>query len=117
PPAPLDRGLVGSAVDFGQRGVDRGPARRSGRQRVLERLALVDELLAREQLRPRDRGRIRKRGGITHTDRKGAVRGCEPRRYCVATQAGSLVAVRGRNYPQRRMPPRRPRLRRNCRTY
>ena len=91
-------------------GVERAPAGRPGRQRVLEGLALVDELLTREQLRPRDRGRFRKRGGITHTDRKVAFRKCEPRRYCVATQAGSLETVRGRNYPQKRMPPRRTRL-------
>ena len=110
PPAPLDRGLVRAGVDLGHGGVERAPAGRAGRQRILEGLALVDELLAREQLRPRDRGRFRKGGGITHTDRKVAFRECEPRRYCVATQAGSLETVRGRNYPQKRMPPRRTRL-------
>ena len=47
-PAPLDRGLVRSRVQLGQRGVERAPARRPGREGVFERLALVYVAFARE---------------------------------------------------------------------
>src|SRR6516164_3039491 len=85
---PVDRRLVGAGFDLGQRGVEGPPACRARGERVLESLSLVDKLLAREQLRPRDRGRFRKRGGITHVYRKVAFQSCEPRRYCGATQSG-----------------------------
>jgi hypothetical protein len=45
-------------------------------------------LLTGKQLRPRDRGRFREWGGITHTYRKVAFESCEPRRYSVATLSG-----------------------------
>ena len=63
---PVDRGLLVAGLDLDQRGVERAAAGRARSKRVFEGLALVDELLACEQLRARDRGRIRKRGGITH---------------------------------------------------
>ena len=72
-PPPLDRGLVGPGVELGQGGIERAPARRAGRERVLEGLALVHKLLTGKQLRPRDRGRFREWGGITHTYRKVAL--------------------------------------------
>ena len=62
-PAPLDRRLVARRRRSrpAQRRA-RGAAGRARRQRVLEGLALVDELLAREELRARDRGRIQEKG-------------------------------------------------------
>ncbi len=45
-------------VDLLQRSVECAPAGRAWRERLFERFALVDELLTREQLRARDRGRI-----------------------------------------------------------
>ena len=77
--APLDRRLLGAGVDLGQRSVERPAPGGAGGKGVLEGLALVDEALAREQFRTRNRGRSRKRGGITHEDRKGCVWMCEPR--------------------------------------
>ena len=112
-PAPLDRGLVRARVHLRQRSVERAAAGRPGGERVFERLALVDEALAREQLRPRNRGRTGKRGGITHTDRKVACRKCEPRRYCVATQAVSLEAGHGEEVPSEADAPSPPPARRN----
>ena len=98
-------GLSRAGVQLGQRGVERPPARRPGREGVLERLAFVDEAFAREQLRARNCGRTGKGGGITHTDRKVAFRKCEPRRYFEATQAVSLEAVHGEDNPQKRRCP------------
>src|SRR5581483_3205924 len=110
-PAPFDRGLVRAGVALGQGGVYRGSASRAGRQGLFEGLALVDELLAREQLRPRDRGRFRKGGGITHTDRKVW-------RFVNASRGGTTWRLRrarvrpcaGGTTLRKRMPPRRPRL-------
>ena len=76
---PLDRRLLGAGLDLGQRSVERPASGRAGGERVLERFALVDEPLACEQFRTRDRGRTRERGGITHGDRKVASGMSEPR--------------------------------------
>ncbi len=46
-PPPLDRGLLRSLLDLGQRGVERATACGTGRERLFDRLAFVDEPLAR----------------------------------------------------------------------
>ena len=65
-PPPLDRRLLGAGVYLAEGSVERPAPRGAGCKGVLERLAVIDEALAREQLSARDRGRTRKRGGITH---------------------------------------------------
>ena len=88
-------GWLAPAVELGQRSVERPAARGAGGERVLEGLALVDEALAREQLRTRDRGRTRKRGGITHADRKVASRCASRGRYVVRLRRSRLEAEHG----------------------
>ncbi len=67
-PAPLHRGVLVPILDLGQGGVQCPTASGPRGKRILEALALVDELLARKYFGTRDRGRIGKRGDCTHGD-------------------------------------------------
>src|SRR5205823_2499380 len=68
-PPPLDRGMLVPVLNLGQCSIERSPPGRTRLERLIQGLALVDELLARENLSTRDRGRIGKRGGVTHGDK------------------------------------------------
>src|SRR5258708_37180239 len=83
--------MVGAALDLHQRSVERPAACRAQSKGVCERLALVYELLACEQFRARDGGRIRKRGGITHENSGIVSAKCNPSRNYGAAQATSKV--------------------------
>src|SRR5438309_5925 len=73
-PSPADGGQLVPCVDLLERSIDRPATCGAGCQRLFEGLALVDELLTSEQLSARDSGGIGKRGGVTHEDRKVALR-------------------------------------------
>ena len=70
-PPPFERRDLQARVGFGQRGVERPPPGRAGCKCLLSCFALVDKALTRQLLSPRDRGRTRERGGITHGRFKG----------------------------------------------
>ena len=65
-PTPVDRRQRRAGVQLRQGSVERPAPCRPRGQGVLERLAFVNEALASEQFRTRNRGRTRKRGGVTH---------------------------------------------------
>jgi len=60
-----------SGRELSERSVECPAPRGAGSQRVFERFSVVDESLSCEELRTRDRGRTRKRGGSTHKDQMG----------------------------------------------
>src|SRR5258708_34754618 len=99
--------MVGAALDLHQRSVECPAACRARSKGICERLALVYELLACEQFCARDRGRIRKRGGITHENSGIASAKCEPSRNYGAAQATSKENRPGKKNLRSPRPPRR----------
>ena len=101
-PAPLRRGDGPALLDLAQRGVQRAPARRAGRQRVGRGLARVDEALQREALGALDRRRIGNRCGSTTADV------VQPS-MAFDVEGGAAEGTASRDSGPRARPPERPR--------